>query len=490
MKIFLLIFITLYTLFAKDDIYVVDNRFNISLESVEISSNEDMTLLGASYFITPKDSNLYYGASLFGTVTGKRGGFFVGGFNLGFNYEFIKDIYFDSGLFLGGGGGGSAPQGGGLMSKKYIGFNYRLDNYLFGLAYSNIEFLNGDIKSSNLAFNFSFAFKTLYADSQYPKSLNRFNLKNDQDYIDATYQLYFPLSNSLKTDNTKLTTTMHLVGVEYGFLIDKDIFVYFESAGAMGGDSTGYMEVLSGVALKNRLNNSFSLKMRTSFGSAGGGRVKTDGGLINKTSFDLIYRFNRVKTTVGAGYINALEGDFSAFSSRVAVGLDTNFLTLTNKKSSIDYKNIFTKRFNIRVANQRYIYKDNITSKNNGLDVDLIGLKIDMFLNSKIYLSGQAFGAYNGDAGGYASGLFGIGYLQNIYKNIFTVVEVDAGAGGGGSLQTGNGSIFELLAGFRYKIDNRFSLEVSKGVINLNGTLKTDVLDIALVYNFYKLYSF
>ena len=76
--------------------------------------------------------------------------------------------------------------------------------------------------------------------------------------------------------------------------------------------------------------------------------------------------------------------------------------------------------------------------------------------------------------------------MQKIYKKLSFVTEVDFGAGGGGSLKTGNGSIVEVLPGFIFNYNKNFAIEAMYGNIYSNATLKTGVIDIALIYKFFK----
>lgn len=107
-----LLFILLY-ISTLSGVELTKKALRASFETVEISPEEDLGLLGTSYLIEPNE-NFYYGLGVYSAVTGKRGGFFVGGATVGYKYELYKNLYLDSGVFFGGGGGGSAPQGGGV----------------------------------------------------------------------------------------------------------------------------------------------------------------------------------------------------------------------------------------------------------------------------------------------------------------------------------------------------------------------------------------
>ena len=162
---------------------------------------------------------------------------------------------------------------------------------------------------------------------------------NSEDYIVMTYQLYFPKENTLKTDKTTLDETIKLLGIEYGTDITEDFIAYLEAAGAMGGDSTGYMEVLGGVGYTTDIiSRNSDLQAKVSLGSAGGGQVDTGGGLVSKASVSFnIHPVKNLNTGVGAGYYHALEGDFDASFVKFNLGIDTNFLTISQSKNDFNY---------------------------------------------------------------------------------------------------------------------------------------------------------
>ena len=54
---------------------------------------------------------LYGGITLYGAATGRRGGFFTGGYTLGVERHLLDNLAFDTGVYVGAGGGGAAAQG-------------------------------------------------------------------------------------------------------------------------------------------------------------------------------------------------------------------------------------------------------------------------------------------------------------------------------------------------------------------------------------------
>ena len=81
---------------------------------------------------------LYGGVTLYGAATGRRGGFFTGGYTLGLESELVDNFILDAGYYVGAGGGGSAAQGGGLMLRPHIGVKYDFGWTAVGLNYTYV----------------------------------------------------------------------------------------------------------------------------------------------------------------------------------------------------------------------------------------------------------------------------------------------------------------------------------------------------------------
>ena len=476
-------------LVSAKELDISHGALRTSYESVTISPSEDMGLLGISYLFEPNEY-FYYGASVYGTLSGKRGGFFVGGFSAGVKYPLYKKLLFDTGAFVGGGGGGSAPQGGGLMLKGYGGLLYEFDGYSLGANYSYVKFPNGDIDSSGVSVVADVKFDTLFVPTPLkPEYFKNARFLNKRDYMVATAQVYFPKEGTKKVNATPLDQNIKLAGFEYGQHISPHTIAYIETAGALGGDSTGYMEILGGLGYSQDILRGVSAQAKLSLGSAGGGQVNTGGGAISKASLNLNYDISKdITFGLSGGYYHAFEGEFDALFSKVQLGFNTNLLTLSKEGEKIAFDSLASQKFIIRFAHQTYIYSEDLSTRDDGVDVHLVGTKIDWFLTQNIYVSGQAFAAYKGGAGGYATGAFGVGYVQALLYDISLVTELNAGAGGGGSIETGVGAILQPMAGLRYDFDKKFGMELLAGkVIAIDGVLDTNVIEWSLIYRFDKL---
>jgi hypothetical protein len=138
------------------------------------------------------------------------------------------------------------------------------------------------------------------------------------------------------------------------------------------------------------------------------------------------------------------------------------------------------------MVNQTYLPSDTIRYNKQDAAVQLIGLKIDRYINSHFYVTGQAYGAYDGNVGGYAGGLFGLGYrTPRVYNTLSFYCELLGGAGAGGGVATEGGALMQPMVGANLAINKEVDVQVGIGRIrSFQGTLNTTLFDLGLVYKF------
>ena len=487
-----LTYILLLTSSIYSDTYIKQSSIDLTHEKVKISSNENLGLVSLGYLLN-FDNSFYAGARFFGAVSGKRGGFFTAGIDGGYKYYFTPSIFSKIGTFVGGGGGGSAPQGGGLMIKPYLELLVKSSPLSYGISFSKVKFPNGDIDSNQIGLVFEYSFNQLFlADNLDNNKLNyelkksNLFLKMKNDYYKMIIQNYHPKTK--KNLSNQDTQDIKLIGFEYGREIKPNFYGFLQSSGAFSGGADGYAEVLLGGKYFINFANFAKLSLSAGIGSGGGGRVNTGGGSLYKLSSGVEFNYKKLTASVLTGYISSFNSKFRANTATFGLGYKDKFSTFQdgfvpyNKKSSLN-------KWSIKVSNKTY--NSNSTIKKNGQpspNIQLLGFKINRYLTDNFYLSGQAFSAYKGKAGGYATGLFGVGYNKNISKSFYINCEALVGAGGGGGIATGGAMIYQGELGVGYKLNKNLSLETMLGKVKAkNGTLDTNTAQVALKYNIFTL---
>jgi hypothetical protein len=116
-----------------------------------------------------------------------------------------------------------------------------------------------------------------------------------------------------------------------------------------------------------------------------------------------------------------------------------------------------------------------------------MGFRFHRELSRSFFVTGQALGAYDGSAGGYAVGLLGLRLLSSpvLTQQTRLFLEASAGGAGGGGIPVGGGSVAQGMAGVMLDIGRSFSMEASYGRIGaIHGVLDSSLIEVGIVYRF------
>jgi hypothetical protein len=471
------------------DVILIDSRVRAGYEELTLPDNESLGLLGLGYLIDKRLSeraSFYYGLGVYSAVTGQRGGFFTGGVEAGLQYS-IGRLVLDGGFFAGGGGGGAAPQGGGLMLRPHVGLLYDVGNFQIGLEYSKVRFPNGNIDSDQLGVVAGFSFQSVLArdDTRIPPGQQ---LTMASVTITPTLQHYSPANSAVQATGVG---GMELAGIELGRLMSDNSYFFLESAAAAGGDADGYAELLGGVGYRYPLGERFALRGRLAAGAAGGGAVDTGGGFVYKASIGAELKLTHsLSLGLDYGLIDAPDGTFEAGAARVTLGYTVKMAAASGYGTPVEPRSLSLGRWALRLSHQTYLSDPTLRKTPGGGDVNLIALKLDRDLGKHLYVTGMAAAAYEGSAGGYAAGMFGIGYHHQLSDRLAIRGELLAGPGGGGGLDTRGGALFQPMIGLTYRLTRSLDLALMAGKLRaFEGGLDTEVVDVGLVYRFETLES-
>jgi hypothetical protein len=464
-------------------------NYKISYEKLDITKDEEMGLVGLS-MLFDLDKYWYAGVSLYGAVDGERGGFFTVGADAGLTLDMTEDIALRSGLFIGAGGGGAAPQGGGLMLRPYIEANYHTQAYAIGIGISHINFPNGEIESTQAYLNLSFPTTGSYLNGHHFEDNISITPNGDTweaDEVELSFlaEHYLPSDSSLNTDGKTKTKAYSLAGIRFDKQLGEYGYSFFQAAGAGGGDSDGYMEVFGGVGYRYRLGAlPLYVGLEAALGASGGGKVDTGGGLVYKAAATLKAELSEhITLGASAGMIDAIDGTFSATTYSATIGYQT---ILADTVPATGSHAIEASPWSIRALQKSYLDEENLfknpTKENR---VDLLGFALDYAINEHFYITGQTFWAYKGDAGGYAEGIFGLGYHSGSYHGLSLYGEALAGVGGGGGISIGGGLFGSIGGGLSYELGNDTEAFVGAAYErSKDGTFSTTVGSFGLRYSF------
>ena len=437
---------------------------------------------------------LYGGITLYGAATGSRGGFFTGGYALGIERKLTDNWILDVGGYVGAGGGGAAAQGGGLMIRPHIGLKYDFNWSALGLNYSYVDFPNGEISSDAIALSLDIPFTspTLnWADDDLTAvdyfGVDSSYLSRHRSHLAARVRAYYPSSDSKTTSGGSIDDSLGLVGVDYTYFLDENWFATFETAGAVSGGVGGYAELLAGIGYRLPLTNNDSLALlpALTIGGAGGGEVETGGGFVARANLGLEYLLSPgLSMIIDGGFLTAPDGNFDTqyVGFNLAYVMES-FAQDQKGKPLKETELIQTNKWRFRPAHQWYF--DAQRKGGSKRDMQLLGGKIDWMGGDWWYFTGQGLSAYEGGAGGYSEGHWGIGVLGPGWNNWNLYGEMLIGAGGGGGVDSGSALLYKPSIGLEYSLTDNFSLQTGLGkVISKEGNLNANTFDVSLTWRF------
>ena len=471
------------------------NRFlRFSFEEIDMpDAGEQMGLysIGAYDYLTPW---LYGGITLYGAATGRRGGFFTGGYTLGVEHELIDNWILDAGTYVGAGGGGAAAQGGGLHIRPHIGLKYDFSWSVLGLNYTYVDFPYGDISSDAIAISLDFPFsspifsweKDGLTTADYFGS-DWSNVSRHRSHLAARVRTYSPASSSRTTLGGPLDDSLGIIGVEYSYFLDENWFATFETAGAVLGGVGGYAELLAGLGYRLPLtkNDRLAILPALTIGGAGGGGVESGGGFVTRANLGLEYRLSPdLSLIIDGGYLTAPDGNYDTSYAGLNLAYVMETFAQDQKGSPLkETELIQTTKWRFRPAHQWYIHAQRRDGSSR--DMSLLGGKLDWIGGDWWYLTGQGLSAYEGGAGGYSEGHWGVGVFSPSWNNLQLYGEMLIGAGGGGGVDSGSALLYKPSIGLEYNLSDDFSLQTGLGkVISKEGNLNANTIEVSLVWRF------
>jgi hypothetical protein len=464
----------------------------VTYEHLQLQGDEGMGLVGGNYLLEVRPW-LNAGIAVYGAVEGERGGFLTGGIETALKMPIARGFSTEAGIFLGGGGGGGAPQGGGFMIRPHLDILFDTGHGTIGAGISHINFPNGDVDSTQATVIYQIPITALFAGGWVERSNFDRDMATLQPLRDTigttrhyrlTYQALFPSGGTRDTEGKTADSTIGLIGAELHQSLTRQSYFRLAAAGAATGNADGYAQLLAGWGLTVDLGNHGNLTVGLAAGAGGGGKVDTGGGFLAELEAGVNYWFaDQWSLGLSGGYLAAPDGDFHA--GRVGASL-----TYGPRPSSAEEPSISVPgRWRVRGGFQTYLATGTIRKPERSDDdsVELLAVKIDRMIGPSLYITGQALAAIEGDAGGYAVGLVGVGWTQPLgtEEKFFVNAELTAGTGGGGGIDSGGGFLVQAMGGIGWNVTRQVALLASAGgVAAPEGRLAAPTADISLVWRF------
>lgn len=403
------------------------------------------------------DQGYFLGQSLYSGALGQGGGLFVGGVEAGRYFDLGHDYRMALGAYVGGGGGGSRVHGDGIMVRPFLTLEIPTFGGHLGLGASWTTIDGSDIATPAITTYYSKPFNLNFS---VPNNGGTWKSRNGDTVFKSASLRYMQYlhSDSSKTISGAQSQDMHLLGGEFVFDSNAAFDTFLQANGVVSGFAEGYADWVLGVRSKNILGNTI-FAYEFGLGAGCGGAIDTGGGLLWTAglSANITLSDNWI-LKAGISRRKSFNGAFSV----VAPSLDIayNFgSSQRRQKTQNAHKIQFYSGITRQFPNTRFIRgKPHYSQTPN-----LLETTIDVFLNEKFYITGQASTAFTGDVGGYQLGLFGIGWHSVPKNNWSYSAEVVMGAAGGAGVDTNGGLIYGARAEIDYWIDPSLALTVGLG---------------------------
>jgi hypothetical protein len=476
-----------------------------TFERWKVSDDERMGMLGLN-LLFDVHPNIKLGFGSYGALTGERGGFITLGLASELQMPLEDRWVLRGGLYAGAGGGAGGYElaGGGFMFRADGGITYQMGRWgNIGAGLSWVTFPSGQIKSTQPYILYEYPFNSAISRG-WPSAATRSTstalpgMPSQRQEFSIGWTGYQIPSSVKNSSGGAQNDSMQLAGARWNSYLDDRWYLTFQADGAFAGDSAGYMQILGGLGYRLPLGQRTGLKLFAAAGPAGGGGIATGGGLLYSAGLAIQQMItDSWAIELGVGGVQAATGDFKALSMGLNVSYvfgtpslsNTNTNAISNTSNTLSASALSGYRIaplRARVMHQTYLKaNDQWRTRDADQSVNNLGFALDYFLTPKLYVTGQGLAAYSGDAGAYMTGLLGAGVQQPVSERWFVMAEGLVGAAGGGTIATGNGSVWQVNAGVGYRLTDSLSVMLTGGRMQAaTGDFAANVVGVTMGYRF------
>jgi hypothetical protein len=419
--------------------------FRLGMDSLSYAQSAIDGLAGMSILAT-NDQGYYFGESIYSAALGQGGGFFVGGVELGKTTPLGARFFWDASLFVGGGGGAGQVPGDGLMLRPQLHFGVNLGKMRLGAGVAWTQVSGSPISSPSFGVTLTRALDLALVSGGGEGGNTEFS------QMRVRYRPYIPQGNTKR--NGQPLQIMHMIGAEMIFAQSPARETFIAANGAVAGDAEGYADWQLGQRL---FFGAGALRAygEGTIGIGGGGAVESGGGLMASVGAGLRWQPGRLGLDLGVSAMKAVTGDFLVLSPSLNIGLA--FGGGARRRTDWQISSGLTQQFPNAAFRKAGV-------QNTGAPL-MIDLKIDLFLTENLYMSGQAYTALAGGAGGYQIGLVGLGYRHRFAPRWSISGEAALGAGGGAGVDTRGGLLMAYGVDLDYALTERMYLTLGAGQV-------------------------
>ena len=478
-------------------------EITLTTERVDVGDGVSMGMVGLNYQrqFTP---NLAAGLAVYGATTGDRGGFFAWGANGAYRRAF-GPWQAETGLFVGGGGGSPGWVGGGLMLRPHVEISRAVGPLRLGLGVSRVKFPNGQVSSTQPYATLRWSTSTFLGPGGESATLSNgaslLGQTADSEFA-GVVGVYKP-SKSPRRDASGGTGALQYGGLAFRRSLGGERwlggkpYATITTLGAIGGGYDGYAELTGGFGLQWRTAAvpQFALRAEAAVGSSGAGStVDTGGGLIGKVGGALVWQpMPNLSVSALLGRVQS-RGRFSANEARLELAWRLwdvvpggSFDTSASDGAPVP---IGLKWSPWGVSTGWVQYPNMLRDDGTTPALGVVALKLERQFGPNWRLVTQAATAATGNAGGYATGHVGVGWMSTpwVGSNWRLGAEATVGAAGGGSVAVNGGLFAQAQLQARYALARDWALQFDVGQLRgARGGLSSPLVGLSLVSSFSRL---
>ena len=487
-----------YDLTQTHGIHPTGITWRLTDETWKLPGGDRVGMVGGN-LLFDVNRNFKLGVGSYGALRGNLGGFITLGVAAELHERITPSLRGEAGVFVGGGGGhgANALVGGGLMLRGHAGLSYDLGRYCrVGMGLSHVAFPSGTIRSTQpyLSYEYSFDSVNGHGWGGAPEGIAASDKKllvRQQEFALVAHAYRIP-NGVVQIGGAPQHPNMQLIGAEWSSYLDERWFLKLAADGAMGGQSSGYMQILAGGGYRWPIARGTAVKLHAALGPAGGGGVETGGGLLVSAGLALqqnISRRNALEVTVEK--ISAPGHSFNATSLSLKLSHQFGLPAANGFASWGELSRFDPQHLRVRFPSQTYFKgSSNWRTGSTKNTVGNLGVQLDYFIpgpssSANFFLTGQGLAAFSDGAGAYMTGQLGAGAQWPLAARWFVEGEGLLGAAGGGGLAMGSGLVAQGNASVGYRLSKSLSLMATAGYMKaLRGDFAATVLGMSLAYQF------
>jgi hypothetical protein len=350
------------------------------------------------------------------------------------------------------------------MLRPHAGVALALGHFRLGAELSRVDFPSGRIASTQGALTLAFTTDHLWAPMGASGGGFEGPVRWDGRGFEGEFLKVDPASG-VRARGGGVQAPFDLAGFGLSRDLRGPFFGFLSADAAARGGSSGYAQGLAGLGLRTRIAGPFGLEVRLGAGLGGGGDVDTGGGFLVSGEGALTFGWGGWRASAGLSLLRAPGGPFQgrALSLRIARRLE-----IPTPWAGGEALASFTLA-DWRVGSGLLVYQRAQRQAGPADAIQMMTLRADRLLAHGFYLSGEAGSATGGGAGGYSTGLAGLGWQTPVLASQRLFLETSAGAGGGGGLRSGGGLLVSARAGWRLQLPLGLGLDAAIGKVRAPG---------------------